>query len=176
MPGSATTTPRWLWSGRRRRKPSGPTAGWQRGAPLLLDRRAELPCGAGEEDPATDRHRVQNFEPSSREIARARGFVTDALEAWGCSADAAPFELMVSELVSNALVHGSGRISVEVSRADDQVRLEVTDGGGTTSPRIENRSVGGWGLQFVDELADRWGSEKRGERTLVWAVRRTTET
>jgi hypothetical protein len=29
-------------------------------------------------------------------------------------------------------------------------------------------------LQFVDELADSWGSEKRGHSTLVWAVKRTS--
>jgi CheY-like chemotaxis protein/serine phosphatase RsbU (regulator of sigma subunit)/anti-sigma regulatory factor (Ser/Thr protein kinase) len=149
------------------------------GAPLLLDQSAHETSGGSEgreEGPATDRHRVQNFERSSREIARARGFVTGALEDWGFGAEAASFELMVSELVSNALVHGSGAISVEVSRDDGNVRLEVTDDGGSTSPHIEDKAMGGWGLQFVDELADRWGSEKRGERTLVWVVRRMTET
>jgi anti-sigma regulatory factor (Ser/Thr protein kinase) len=156
-----------------------PAATEPEGAPLLLDQSAHEPPGGSEgreEGPATDRHRVQNFERSSREIARARGFVTGALEEWGFGAQAASFELMVSELVSNALVHGSGAISVEVSRDDGDVRLEVTDDGGSTSPHIENKSMGGWGLQFVDELADRWGSEKRGERTLVWVVRRMTDT
>jgi anti-sigma regulatory factor (Ser/Thr protein kinase) len=145
-------------------------------ARMLLDQSGQTARGSREEGPATDRHRVQNFERSSREIARARGFVTDALEAWGFPEDAAPFELMVSELVSNALVHGSGQISVEVSRDDGHLRLEVTDEGGVTRPHIENKAMGGWGLQFVDELADRWGSEKRGGGTLVWVVRRTAET
>jgi serine phosphatase RsbU (regulator of sigma subunit)/CheY-like chemotaxis protein/anti-sigma regulatory factor (Ser/Thr protein kinase) len=156
-----------------------PAAMEPEGAPLLLDQSAHVASGGSEgreEGPTTDRHRLQNFERSSREIARARGFVTGALEDWGFGAEAASFELMVSELVSNALVHGSGAISVEVSRDDGDLRLEVTDDGGSTSPHIEDKAMGGWGLQFVDELADRWGSEKRGERTLVWVVRRMTET
>ena len=61
------------------------------------------------EGPVTKDDRAQTFERDSREIARARGFVTDALSDWGLEADRDALELMVSELVSNALVHGTGR-------------------------------------------------------------------
>jgi len=122
--------------------------------------------------PATEKR--EWFEPDSREVSRARRFVTRALQAWGLDADIPPLELMVSELVSNALVHGTGQISVQLSCQDSSLRLEVSDEGGVTSPHLRPPTVGGWGLQFVDELADSWGSEKRGHSTLVWAVKRTS--
>lgn len=118
-----------------------------------------------------DHHRGAMFGRDSREIARARGFVSDALHAWGLATEVEPFELMVSELVSNALVHGSGPISVALSCGDGTVRLEVSDDGSETDPHLTSKAIGGWGLHFVDELADNWGSDKHGGRTTVWAAK-----
>jgi serine phosphatase RsbU (regulator of sigma subunit)/CheY-like chemotaxis protein/anti-sigma regulatory factor (Ser/Thr protein kinase) len=131
--------------------------------------------GGGRGDaPMTERHLGASFERNSREIARARSFVTDALQDWGLVADAASFELIVSELVSNAIVHGTGPISVDLSCADEVLRLEVSEDGGATVPHVEPRAIGGWGLYLVDEIADTWGSEQRAGRTIVWAMRRAT--
>jgi serine phosphatase RsbU (regulator of sigma subunit)/CheY-like chemotaxis protein/anti-sigma regulatory factor (Ser/Thr protein kinase) len=144
---------------------------------LSVDHGREDTGIAGSEGrPATDHDRAQTFDRHSREIARARGFVSGALVDWGLAADVAPLELMVSELVSNALVHGTGPIGVRLRRDDSTLRLEVSDEGGTTAPQVHPQVVGGWGLQFVDQLADSWGSEKRDGGTVVWVVKRTTET
>jgi anti-sigma regulatory factor (Ser/Thr protein kinase) len=67
--------------------------------------------------------------------------------------------LMVSELVTNACRHGSGRISLTVNSNADGVQAEVHDEGvesriAISDPRPER---GGWGLYFVDRLADAWG-------------------
>jgi anti-sigma regulatory factor (Ser/Thr protein kinase) len=125
----------------------------------------------------THRHRAQTFERSNREISRARRFVTGVLDEWGFTTHTGPFELMVSELVSNALVHGNGQIFVQLSHDGVALRLEVRDeGGGIDRPRLDQRTTGGWGLRFVDQLADGWGSEIRGDCTLVWAVRRSAAT
>jgi serine phosphatase RsbU (regulator of sigma subunit)/CheY-like chemotaxis protein/anti-sigma regulatory factor (Ser/Thr protein kinase) len=136
---------------------------------------AGAPAGAPGDDAMTERHRGASFERNSREIARARGFVSDALRTWGLAADAATFELMVSELVSNAIVHGSGDISVAVSCVAGTLRLEVGDDGGTSEPHLESKAVGGWGLHFVDELADSWGSQRHDGRTVVWALKRVSQ-
>ena len=74
---------------------------------------------------------------------------------------------MVSELVSNAFQHGEGQICLTVESGPDGVWAQVSDEGcspaiATPEPRPER---GGWGLQFVDRLADAWGVEaERGAR------------
>ncbi|MBE2314583.1 ATP-binding protein [Solirubrobacter sp. CPCC 204708] len=76
--------------------------------------------------------------------------------------------LMVSELVSNACRHGSGRIQLTVRSDAQGVRTEVHDeGSGAKIGKTDPRPVrGGWGLHFVDRLADSWGVESGASR--VW--------
>ena len=76
--------------------------------------------------------------------------------------------LMVSELVSNACRHGSGRIELCVHSGADGMRASVGDEGvGQTIATPESRpKSGGWGLMFVDRLADTWGVEDDSSR--VW--------
>lgn len=112
-------------------------------------------------------------------MARARQVVTGLLHRWGLAAEAPDFELAVSELVSNALLHGSGEIHVHLScDHGGRVRLEVGDEGReepeAPRPHLAERRIGGWGLRFVDQLAESWGSERRGRGTLVWMVKRAT--
>jgi anti-sigma regulatory factor (Ser/Thr protein kinase) len=76
--------------------------------------------------------------------------------------------LMVSELVTNACRHGVGKIELTVHSSADGIRAEVHDEG--TDAKIARRETrpqrGGWGLQFVDRLADSWGVEAGEAR--VW--------
>ena len=76
--------------------------------------------------------------------------------------------LMVSELVSNACRHGSGRIELCVHSGDDGMRASVGDEGvgQTIATRDPKPDRGGWGLMFVDQLADSWGVEDDASR--VW--------
>jgi anti-sigma regulatory factor (Ser/Thr protein kinase) len=76
--------------------------------------------------------------------------------------------VMVSELVSNAFRHGEGRICLMVESGPDGVWAQVSDEGcaqaiATPDPRPER---GGWGLYFVERLADQWGVENDEAR--VW--------
>jgi two-component sensor histidine kinase len=101
--------------------------------------------------------------------------VTALLTGWGLPEEVAPFQLAVSELVSNALLHGSGEIHVDLScDGDGRVRLAVGDEGGAAAavPRVEERRIGGWGLRFVEQLAESWGAERHERGTLVWMVKR----
>ena len=75
--------------------------------------------------------------------------------------------LLISELVTNAVVHGRGAIQLTIEAAPRRAHFEVSDeGGGTPAVRREAGPDGGWGLQLVDQLAARWGVRK--SRTLVW--------
>src|SRR5947199_67823 len=95
-----------------------------------------------------------------------------------CRDDAA---LILSEFVTNALRHaralnsGMIRVSWELS-PEGLLRIEVTDGGGTTRPSTKPYSMSvsahaGRGLEIVDRLADRWGSQREegGDEYTVWA-------
>lgn len=78
--------------------------------------------------------------------------------------------LIVSELVTNAVVHGPNhpiRVRVEVGD-DGVVRGEIEDeGSGSVSLRAARPDTGGgYGLGIVDALSDSWGV--RGENTRVW--------
>jgi anti-sigma regulatory factor (Ser/Thr protein kinase) len=99
------------------------------------------------------------------------------LEAWGLAGDQGPLELAVSELVTNAILHGRGLIDIRLSVDGDRIRLEVGDQGGGT-PAVQPRATpadvaGGWGLNLVERLSDRWGYAQDGGVTRVWMERRT---
>ncbi len=89
-------------------------------------------------------------------------------------ADAA---LVLTELLSNSLMHGSplpGRlVAVSWATGDGCLELAVTDGGGASFPRRIHRahsSVGGRGLAIVEHLTSRWGVRSTDTGTTVWAV------
>ncbi|MDT0268219.1 ATP-binding protein [Streptomyces sp. DSM 44915] len=126
--------------------------------------------------------------PEPAEVARARRWmraqVGQGLPCPACP-DAAPGDtlvLLVSELVTNAVVH-TGRPAVlrvavrppEPARAERgcagrPVRLEVVDGSGLAPlPRQAGRcDTDGRGLELVEVLADRWGWQPEGEGKRVW--------
>ena len=98
-----------------------------------------------------------NLPRSPDSISAARRLVnghTTALGAQGRE-DAA---LMASELVTNAVLHGVGAISLRIDVEADAVRIEVADEGNVAlEPSPEPGAHGGWGLRIVEQLADDWG-------------------
>jgi anti-sigma regulatory factor (Ser/Thr protein kinase) len=113
-----------------------------------------------------------SFGRDSGEIARARAFIAAATREWELTGLSQDLELIVSELVSNALIHGTGEVLVEVSIVDDALRLQVSDDGGASVPQLRIAGgVGGWGLRVVNELADTWGTDLQVPGTLVWVVK-----
>jgi anti-sigma regulatory factor (Ser/Thr protein kinase) len=80
-------------------------------------------------------------------------------------------QLLVSELVTNSVLHGpDGDVSVTITADDGVVRVEVADGGeGAMQVKLATADdEHGRGLMLVDALAERWGSEAT-PHTLVWA-------
>jgi anti-sigma regulatory factor (Ser/Thr protein kinase) len=75
--------------------------------------------------------------------------------------------LLVSELVTNALVHGRGAIALQIDRGFDHLRIEVADEGeGTIALNPAPGVSGGWGLRVVDRFAASWGIRQGSHR--VW--------
>jgi anti-sigma regulatory factor (Ser/Thr protein kinase) len=77
--------------------------------------------------------------------------------------------LVVSELVTNAVAHGQGAISLAVRVEGDRVLGEVVDEGGGFEREVRERGpddVSGRGLHIVDALSSRWGVHEG--TTHVW--------
>lgn len=85
--------------------------------------------------------------------------------------------LVTSELVTNAVLHSGGseydEVYVEMHVSHGTVSVCVTDpgtSGGEAEPTEGEAPYGGFGLKLVDQLAERWGSERaEGGRLRVWA-------
>jgi anti-sigma regulatory factor (Ser/Thr protein kinase) len=70
--------------------------------------------------------------------------------------------LLVSELVTNAVRHGSGPVSLHVEADEGRGRFTVSDAGGGATPALretDGEHAGGYGLHIVDRIADEWGVE-----------------
>lgn len=101
----------------------------------------------------------------------ARGFVTDALRSIGLgAAEIEVATLLASELVTNAVVHGSAPIDIDVGTVDGGVRVSVGD----RSPRVPSARAAsedeehGRGLLLVGALSDRWGVDAQPPGKRVW--------
>ncbi|HEX3541609.1 MAG TPA: SpoIIE family protein phosphatase [Acidimicrobiales bacterium] len=80
-------------------------------------------------------------------------------------------ELVASELVANAVLHGSGCTGVEVEGVEGGARIEVADRS-RTAPVVgmgSQDAMTGRGLRLVGQLARRWGVESRLDGKVVWA-------
>lgn len=76
---------------------------------------------------------------------------------------------MVSELVTNALRHGHGGITLRACLDADRLLVEVIDDGSGFERdlrRRDFRDVGGWGLEIVEDASSRWGVHEG--TTHVW--------
>jgi anti-sigma regulatory factor (Ser/Thr protein kinase) len=79
-------------------------------------------------------------------------------------------QLVVSELVTNALQHGKGAIELRLKLLGEFLRIEVVDQGRDQAPAVRQAQPdesGGWGLRIVDQLAAQWGVFEG--TTHVWA-------
>ena len=70
--------------------------------------------------------------------------------------------LLVTELVTNGVLHGDGDVRLRVEASSEKVHVEVVDDGDgfRAVRRVPDRDRdrnGGWGLGIVEALADRWG-------------------
>jgi anti-sigma regulatory factor (Ser/Thr protein kinase) len=103
-------------------------------------------------------------------VADAREAVTRQLAAWGLDELAFTTELVVSELVTNAIRYAGGPVGVRLIR-DEALFCEVTDPS-NTQPRLRRARTtdeGGRGLFLVAQLTTRWGSRYGQSGKTIWA-------
>jgi two-component sensor histidine kinase len=80
-------------------------------------------------------------------------------------------QLLVSELVTNGIVHGRARHGDSITldlRVNSTLRCAVVDPGAGFARRAARDRDGGWGLRLVERLADRWGVQRTRQGTQVW--------
>ncbi|MYS38205.1 MULTISPECIES: SpoIIE family protein phosphatase [unclassified Streptomyces] len=104
-----------------------------------------------------------------RSVGRARELARDQLTAWGLDDLVDTTELLVSELVTNALRYGEGEIRLRLLR-DRTLVCEVWDAGLVQPRRRRARDTdeGGRGLQLVGLLSAAWGARRTPRGKTVW--------
>ncbi|MFD4791103.1 SpoIIE family protein phosphatase [Streptomyces sp. NPDC058459] len=112
-------------------------------------------------------------------VRHARRFVRRTLRVWELPGDAADTALLVvSELVTNALVHTEGQVRLDLSLVGDRLRIAVTD----SSPRgplkptsVGWEATGGRGILLVEAVSRAWGTVPVSGGKQVWAELVTDE-
>ncbi|MFD8231566.1 SpoIIE family protein phosphatase [Streptomyces sp. NPDC059696] len=109
-------------------------------------------------------------------VADARRTATRQLAHWGLDELAFTTELVVSELVTNAIRYATGSIRLRLIRERALV-CEVLDGGATAPHLRHPRTTdeGGRGLLLVSQLTQRWGTRFVPEGKVIWAEQSLTD-
>ena len=111
----------------------------------------------------------RRFPPESRSAAAAREFVLAA--GWSDDADAnLRLATVVSEVVTNAILHARTAFQVTVLLKGETIRVAVRDKSAALPIRrdFHNLQPTGRGLHIVEALADRWGVAEEPEGKTVW--------
>jgi anti-sigma regulatory factor (Ser/Thr protein kinase) len=105
-------------------------------------------------------------------VMHARRFTARTLRRWKAEEAADAVLLVVSELVTNALVHTQGPVRVDLTLRGDRVRVSVND----SSPRapakpviVDWESTGGRGLLLVEAMSESFGSMPVAGGKRVWS-------
>ncbi|WP_055714290.1 SpoIIE family protein phosphatase [Streptomyces torulosus] len=111
-----------------------------------------------------------DMAPDAGEVARARSLSRDQLAAWGVDEEASfVVELVVSELVTNAIRYGGAPVCLRLIRERGLI-VEVSDGG-HTSPHLRRAAMedeGGRGLFLVAQLTRSWGTRYTSRGKTIW--------
>ncbi|PBC76083.1 histidine kinase-like protein [Streptomyces sp. TLI_235] len=123
--------------------------------------------------PAAARRRC--FPGGAGDVRAGRVFTTRVLGEWGRPGGEefrADTLLVVSELLSNGLLHAGGPVELTLRRNWPTIRVEVFDTGpGSPEPHDPRESgrPGGRGLHIVDRLSTDWGVVRHRHGKTVWA-------
>ncbi len=125
----------------------------------------------------TDSVHVETRAPAVAELrlaerdtsaALARQFTRTTLTSWSTGASHDDIVLVVSELVTNALLHGYGAPVVRLLEEHGRLRIEVCDDSPLLPVSHTVTRTSGLGLRVVEQLATAWGASRRGRGKVVW--------
>ncbi|HLX49964.1 MAG TPA: SpoIIE family protein phosphatase [Streptosporangiaceae bacterium] len=127
---------------------------------VLLARLSRIPDG---------HHASWTLPTEASSVRQARHLVSDQMEKWDLADAASTAELLVSELVTNAIAYATGEISLRLI-LDNALVCEVFDDA-AAMPRLRNAdddAESGRGLHVVSQLAQRWGTRRTQAGKAVW--------
>ncbi|MEU6230641.1 ATP-binding SpoIIE family protein phosphatase [Streptomyces sp. NPDC047042] len=103
-------------------------------------------------------------------VSRARAYASDQLALWGLDDLSFTTELLVSELVTNAIRYGEAPIRLRMI-LQSTLTCEVSDGSSTAPHMRRARAFdeGGRGLLLVAQLGEGWGARHNREGKVIWA-------
>jgi PAS domain-containing protein len=120
---------------------------------------------------ASDHVADWDIEPDVAQVPYARAVAVEQLEAWGLAEAAFVSELVVSELVTNAIKYGEPPIKLRLIR-DTSLICEVSDAS-DTSPHLRRARAfdeGGRGLMLVAQLTQGWGTRHGTNGKTIWCA------
>ena len=114
---------------------------------------------------------TQRFPEDLSSPRQARRFLDEVLGRWECQPAIDTLQLLISELVTNAVIHARSQPEVSVRMLGNSIRIEVSDDS-EQMPKVvdaDDLSVSGRGLALVSSEASQWGVTPRpsGGKT-VW--------
>jgi hypothetical protein len=130
------------------------------GTPVIMDKTG----------PARANRISMPLGPVLDSIDLARWAAREACARWRIGSAVDQAQTVVSELVTNAIVHAGAPIGLVVALAEPLLHIAVRDGS-LRRPRLltlDDRR--GYGLLLVDAFADRWGCDRTPDGKVVWAT------
>ena len=125
--------------------------------------------GDGSQEGAASHSQV--FVALPEAVAAARRFVKETLTSWDEQDLSWDGELIISELATNAVIHGDSPFRVSIQRAADAVRFTLEDvGPGLPQVRwVSDDALAGRGVAIVEALAHSWGFDEFDGGKTFWA-------
>ena len=117
---------------------------------------------------------IHHLDPEAASVPEARRLACEVAGHYLSPRQFKSFELVVTEVVSNAVRHGGDSgdtIRLAVTPKDGYMCVQVTDSGPGLVPKpgaLEADDNGGFGLFIVEQLTRRWGVTREDGRTRVW--------
>jgi anti-sigma regulatory factor (Ser/Thr protein kinase) len=111
---------------------------------------------------------VSSFSCTPASTREARSWLRERLDAPNEDA-----ELVLTELSTNAFIHGSPPVNCTVEVGHGELTIRISQPGSADAVRMRdpNPTVpGGRGLQLVDAIATSWGASDDGTTLTVWAT------
>ena len=123
-------------------------------------------------------HRICfQLESDLTAVRQARSLIRDPLKRWGLEDLIDSSELLVSELVTNAIRYANGEVMLRLILEPDTLVCEVHD----TSPalprvlQVDKDAENGRGLHVVSQVASRWGVRRTSGGKVVWCQQQVPE-